>query len=71
MVPMHTETTTDIHSVQRWEAIGRFSVLTMCPQTDIQIAHPDVVFYDFYGAWGKLTKGDKEAYLCIANFESR
>ncbi|CAO2654539.1 Nn.00g112720.m01.CDS01 [Neocucurbitaria sp. VM-36] len=31
--------------------------------TDIQIAHPDIVFYDFYGAWDKPILSDTEAYL--------
>lgn len=35
----------------------------MIPQTDIQIAHPDIVFYDFYGAWDNPIKSDTEAYL--------
>jgi hypothetical protein len=32
-------------------------------QTDIQIAHPDVVFYDFYGAWDEPIESDVERYL--------
>lgn len=31
--------------------------------TDIQIAHPDIVFYDFYGAWGSPIQADVDAYL--------
>ncbi|KAL7627901.1 hypothetical protein AAE478_002096 [Parahypoxylon ruwenzoriense] len=31
--------------------------------TDIEIAHPDVVFYDFYGAWSKPIINDTEKYL--------
>ncbi|KAF2703824.1 GMC oxidoreductase [Pleomassaria siparia CBS 279.74] len=31
--------------------------------TDIQIAHPDVVFYDFYGAWNNPIQSDKDLYL--------
>jgi cellobiose dehydrogenase (acceptor) len=31
--------------------------------TDIQISHPDVVFYDFYGAWNNPIQTDKDAYL--------
>lgn len=32
-------------------------------QTDIQVAHPDIVFYDFYGAWDKPIVSDTEQYL--------
>jgi hypothetical protein len=32
-------------------------------QTDIQIAHPDIVFYDFYGAWDNPIQSDVDAYL--------
>ncbi|KAF1959806.1 cellobiose dehydrogenase [Byssothecium circinans] len=31
--------------------------------TDIQISHPDIVFYDFYGAWSNPIKADTDAYL--------
>ncbi|KAK0612791.1 cellobiose dehydrogenase [Bombardia bombarda] len=31
--------------------------------TDIEIAHPDVVFYDYYGAWNKPIVNDTETYL--------
>ncbi|KAI1810818.1 cellobiose dehydrogenase [Poronia punctata] len=31
--------------------------------TDIEIAHPDVVFYDFYGAYNKPIEDDVELYL--------
>lgn len=31
--------------------------------TDIQISHPDIVFYDFYGAWGSPIQSDVDAYL--------
>lgn len=31
--------------------------------TDIQIAHPDIVFYDFYGAWDSPIQADVDAYL--------
>ncbi|KAK3386881.1 cellobiose dehydrogenase [Podospora didyma] len=31
--------------------------------TDIEIAHPDVVFYDYYGAWTKPIVSDTETYL--------
>ncbi|KAK4156344.1 cellobiose dehydrogenase [Chaetomidium leptoderma] len=31
--------------------------------TDIEIAHPDVVFYDYYGAWNKPIVSDTELYL--------
>ncbi|KAH7121263.1 hypothetical protein B0J11DRAFT_616620 [Dendryphion nanum] len=31
--------------------------------TDIQVAHPDVVFYDFYAAWDEPTPTDAEKYL--------
>ncbi|KAH7067379.1 cellobiose dehydrogenase [Paraphoma chrysanthemicola] len=31
--------------------------------TDIQVAHPDIVFYDFYAAWDKPIAKDTEAYL--------
>jgi cellobiose dehydrogenase (acceptor) len=37
--------------------------------TDIQISHPDIVFYDFYGAWSSPIKADTDAYLretCVA-----
>lgn len=32
-------------------------------QTDIEIAHPDVVFYDYYAAWNKPIVEDKDQYL--------
>ncbi|EAQ87023.1 hypothetical protein CHGG_08276 [Chaetomium globosum CBS 148.51] len=31
--------------------------------TDIEIAHPDVVFYDYYGAWDDPIISDTETYL--------
>ncbi|KAL2174406.1 cellobiose dehydrogenase [Thermothelomyces heterothallicus CBS 202.75] len=31
--------------------------------TDIEIAHPDVVFYDYYGAWDEPIVEDTERYL--------
>ncbi|KAH7635542.1 hypothetical protein B0T09DRAFT_379333 [Sordaria sp. MPI-SDFR-AT-0083] len=31
--------------------------------TDIEIAHPDVVFYDYYAAWNKPIVEDKDQYL--------
>ncbi|KAK3209194.1 hypothetical protein GRF29_69g1056792 [Pseudopithomyces chartarum] len=31
--------------------------------TDIQVAHPDIVFYDFYGAYNSPVAADKDAYL--------
>ncbi|KAK3944430.1 cellobiose dehydrogenase [Diplogelasinospora grovesii] len=31
--------------------------------TDIEISHPDVVFYDYYGAWNKPIVSDTETYL--------
>lgn len=31
--------------------------------TDTIITHPDVVFYDFYGAWDKPITADEDAYL--------
>lgn len=31
--------------------------------TDIQIAHPDIVFYDFYAAYDEPIASDAEAYL--------
>jgi cellobiose dehydrogenase (acceptor) len=31
--------------------------------TDIQIAHPDIVFYDFYAAWDAPIEDDKQKYL--------
>ncbi|KAJ4291666.1 hypothetical protein N0V90_009561 [Kalmusia sp. IMI 367209] len=31
--------------------------------TDIQISHPDIVFYDFYAAWSNPVKADADAYL--------
>ena len=32
-------------------------------QTDIEVAHPEVVFYDFYAAWDKPIANDKAQYL--------
>jgi len=32
-------------------------------QTDVEISHPDVVFYDYYGAWKNPIPEDKEKYL--------
>lgn len=32
-------------------------------QTDIEVAHPSVVFYDFYAAWNKPILNDTEAYI--------
>ncbi len=32
-------------------------------QTDIEIAHPDVVFYDFYEAWNTPIESDEDIYL--------
>ncbi|KAH9906803.1 cellobiose dehydrogenase [Xylariomycetidae sp. FL2044] len=31
--------------------------------TDIEVSHPDVVFYDFYGAWDEPLVDDTEIYL--------
>ena len=31
--------------------------------TDIQISHPNVVNYDFYGAWGNPVAADKDSYI--------
>ncbi|KAF2651401.1 GMC oxidoreductase [Lophiostoma macrostomum CBS 122681] len=31
--------------------------------TDIQIAHPDIVFYDFYAAWNSPIQADADSYL--------
>ncbi|KAF2264011.1 FAD-linked reductase [Lojkania enalia] len=31
--------------------------------TDIQIAHPDIFFYDFYGAWDEPIQSDVDEYL--------
>ncbi|KAI1421789.1 cellobiose dehydrogenase [Xylaria sp. FL1777] len=31
--------------------------------TDIEVAHPSVVFYDFYGAWDKPILSDTQAYI--------
>ena len=31
--------------------------------TDIEVAHPDVVFYDFYDAWNVPIPADKEQYM--------
>ncbi|KAK4140930.1 cellobiose dehydrogenase [Dichotomopilus funicola] len=31
--------------------------------TDVEIAHPDVVFYDYYGAWDEPIVEDTETYL--------
>ncbi|OAA59901.1 cellobiose dehydrogenase [Niveomyces insectorum RCEF 264] len=31
--------------------------------TDIEIAHPDVVFYDYYGAWNDPVLSDEKTYL--------
>jgi cellobiose dehydrogenase (acceptor) len=39
-------------------------------QTDIEIAHPDVVFYDYYGAWNNPIAEDKEKYLCESAYPS-
>ena len=33
------------------------------PQTDTVIAHPDVVFYDFYEAYDDPIEEDRDAYL--------
>lgn len=33
------------------------------PQTDIEIAHPSVVFYDYYAAWKTPIDADKNVYL--------
>ena len=32
-------------------------------QTDVEISHPDVVFYDYYGAWNTPIPSDKEVYF--------
>jgi len=32
-------------------------------QTDIEIAHPSVVFYDYYAAWKTPIDADKNVYL--------
>jgi hypothetical protein len=37
-------------------------------KTDIQIAHPSIVFYDFYGAWNKPIASDVDAYLSNAPY---
>lgn len=28
--------------------------------------HPDIVFYDFYGAWDDPVEADKQSYLCTS-----
>ncbi|KAL4883520.1 hypothetical protein BJY04DRAFT_226540 [Aspergillus karnatakaensis] len=33
------------------------------PNTEIVVHHPDVVFYDFYGAWDDPVEADKNSYL--------
>jgi cellobiose dehydrogenase (acceptor) len=38
-------------------------VFLLLLQTDVEIAHPDVVFYDYYGAWTKPIVSDTERYL--------
>ena len=40
-----------------------FPTLLTWVQTDIKVAHPDVVFYDFYGAWDNPIPEDKDLYL--------
>ena len=35
-------------------------------KTGIQVAHPDIVFYDFYAAYNSPVAADKDAYLSIA-----
>lgn len=32
-------------------------------KTDIEISHPDVVFYDYYAAWDEPIVEDTERYL--------
>lgn len=32
-------------------------------QTDIEVSHPDVVFYDYYGAWKTPIVNDTATYL--------
>lgn len=46
---------------------GSTSMLTrIVSKTDIEIAHPDVVFYDYYAAWNKPIPEDKDQYLSKA-----
>ncbi|KAL2826657.1 hypothetical protein BDW59DRAFT_171747 [Aspergillus cavernicola] len=33
------------------------------PNTDVVIQHPDIVFYDYYGAWDDPIEADKNSYL--------
>ncbi|KAL2833136.1 hypothetical protein BJY01DRAFT_253629 [Aspergillus pseudoustus] len=33
------------------------------PNTEIVVQHPDIVFYDFYGAWDDPIEADKNSYL--------
>ncbi|KAL5332947.1 hypothetical protein BJX70DRAFT_392562 [Aspergillus crustosus] len=33
------------------------------PNTEVVVHHPDVVFYDFYGAWDDPVEEDKNSYL--------
>jgi cellobiose dehydrogenase (acceptor) len=32
-------------------------------QTEVVVQHPDVVFYDFYGAWDDPIEADMSSYL--------
>jgi hypothetical protein len=34
-------------------------------QTDIQVSHPDIVFYDFYAAYNSPVAADRDAYLSL------
>jgi cellobiose dehydrogenase (acceptor) len=38
-------------------------MVLMSMQTDIQVSHPDIVFYDFYAAYNSPVAADKDAYL--------
>ncbi len=42
---------------------GLITHLTYYLQTDIEISHPSVVTYDFYGAWDKPITSDTDLYL--------
>lgn len=34
-------------------------------QTEVVVQHPDIVFYDFYGAWDDPVEADMQSYLCM------
>ncbi|BCS19750.1 cellobiose dehydrogenase [Aspergillus puulaauensis] len=33
------------------------------PNTEVVVQHPDIVFYDFYGAWDDPVEADKQSYI--------